>query len=75
MFTQSAGASEPISTILNQDQKPSSAGWRRAEFSAKAEITASVQKLNTNDSIDYEWRRDCHLVGVNRSTAEHDVEN
>jgi hypothetical protein len=61
--------------ILNQDLKPSSAGWRHAEFSAKAEITALDQKLNTNDSIDYEWRRDCHLLGVNRSTVEHDAEN
>jgi hypothetical protein len=55
--------------------KANPARWRRAEFSAKAEITASVQKLNTNDSIDYEWRRDCHLVGVNGSTAKHDAEN
>jgi hypothetical protein len=46
-----------------------------AEFSAKAEITALDQKLTTNDSIDYEWRRDCHLFSVNRSTVEHDVEN
>jgi hypothetical protein len=75
MFTQSAGVSEPISIILNQDPKPSSAGWLHAEFSAKAEITASLQKLNTKDSTDYEWRGDCHLFSVNRSTAEHDVEN
>jgi hypothetical protein len=40
MFTQAAGVSEPISTILNQDSKPRSAGWLHAEFSAKAEITA-----------------------------------
>jgi hypothetical protein len=75
MFTQSAGVSEPISIILNQDPKPSSAGWRHAEFSAKAEITALVQKLNPTAPIDYEWRRDCHLLGVNRSTVKHDLEN
>jgi hypothetical protein len=61
--------------ILNQDLKPSSAGWLHAEFSAKAEITAWIQKLNTNDSTDYEWLGDCHLLGVNRSTVQHDVEN
>jgi hypothetical protein len=75
MFTQVAGVSEPISTILNQDSKPRSAGRLRAEFSAKAEITAWAKKLNTNDSIGYEWRRDCHLLSVNRSTVEHDAEN
>jgi hypothetical protein len=47
----------------------------QAEFSAKAEITALDQKLNTNDSIDYEWHRDCHFLGVNCSTVKHDVEN
>jgi hypothetical protein len=75
MFTQAAGVSEPISTILNQDSKPRSAGRLHAEFSAKAEITALLQKLNPNDSIDYEWRGDCHLLGVNRSTVKHDLEN
>jgi hypothetical protein len=64
-----------MSIIVNQDPKPSSAGWLDAEFSAKAEITASLQKLNTKDSIDYEWRRNCHLLGVNRSTVEHDLED
>jgi hypothetical protein len=61
--------------ILNQDLKPSSAGWLHAEFSAKAEITAWIQKLNTNGPTDYEWLGDCHLLGVNRSTVQHDVEN
>jgi hypothetical protein len=40
MFTQAAGVSERISTILNQDSKPRSGGRLHAEFSAKAEITA-----------------------------------
>jgi hypothetical protein len=66
---------EPTSVILNQDPKPGSTGWDQAEFSAKAEIAARSKKLNTNDSIDYEWRRDCHLLGVNRSTVKHDLEN
>jgi len=40
MLTQSAEVSEPISMILNQNLKPSSAEWLHAQFSAKAEITA-----------------------------------
>src|ERR1700691_589456 len=32
-----------------------------AEFSAHAENEACLQKLKTNNSIDYEWRWDCHL--------------
>jgi hypothetical protein len=75
MFTQPAGVSEPMSIILDQDPKPSSTRWLHAEISAKAEITAWVLKLNADGSIDCDWRRNCNLLGVNRSTDDHDLEN
>jgi hypothetical protein len=33
-----------------------------AEFSANAEIAASLRKLNTDMSVNCEWRWDCHSV-------------